>query len=171
MDETRTNESPKRPRTPSLGIVEDVLCIDIRAVGFATEFKVGSTGLVFWQYSDELTPKNVQIEILNDSELLVRHWERGMETRVTLGYSFTTPNYGGKRYWFQCYQCDRRASRLYLLCNFLRCRNCHRLVHRSTRTCHVMERAQNWIEKYWKEVKEKEASRKQREVNCSKASG
>ncbi len=47
--------------------------------------------------------------------------------------AWTPCNYGGQRAWWLCPRCGQRVAVLYRLGAFA-CRNCHQLVHQSTRT-------------------------------------
>jgi hypothetical protein len=50
----------------------------------------------------------------------------------------TRPHFGGRRWWFLCPACGRRAGKLYLPPNEQRfaCRLCHGLTYKSSQTAH-----------------------------------
>lgn len=58
---------------------------------------------------------------------------QGRECRQFVRIKPTQPNYGGKRWWFMCPDCDRRAGKLFLPPRRLhfRCRACHDLSYES----------------------------------------
>ncbi len=56
--------------------------------------------------------------------------------------------FGGKRYWFLCSKCSRRAGVLYFVRNEYTCRSCSGLAYRSQQKNHVGSRAIYW--KYWR---------------------
>ena len=53
----------------------------------------------------------------------------------------THPNFGGRRWWFKCGGCGRRARKLFLVTyrGGFRCRQCHRLTYRSCQESHSMD--------------------------------
>jgi hypothetical protein len=54
----------------------------------------------------------------------------------------TKTNFGGRRWWFCCPECNRRVGQLHLPIgahNFA-CRTCHLLTYRSTQEAHGVER-------------------------------
>ena len=61
-------------------------------------------------------------------EHLVIDWRGG---RFTMPLTETAPQYGGRRFWFYCRQCDRRARIVYS--PDFHCRICSGVLHPSTR--------------------------------------
>ena len=56
---------------------------------------------------------------------------------VTVLLDFTTPNYGGLRYWLVCRNCERRVSKLYLAtADSVACRHCLKLEYASRQFAH-----------------------------------
>ena len=53
----------------------------------------------------------------------------------------TVPTYGGRRWWFLCPLCDRRAAKLYLPPGgrLFGCRTCHRLTYESVHEAHKFD--------------------------------
>lgn len=69
----------------------------------------------------------------------------------------TLCNYGGKRWWFKCPCCPRRAAVLYIMSGLLRCAKCGRLSYASQRG-NVTDRA--WIRQRKLEAKLREYGQK-----------
>lgn len=67
----------------------------------------------------------------------VAHWKN-----ETVDLQFTPCAYGGRRYWFTCPRCDRRAGCLYISPRDSRwaCRICHKLTYKSAQTAHEGDR-------------------------------
>ena len=55
--------------------------------------------------------------------LSVNYSYRGKHYSYDLPLTTTTPNYGGKRYWFKCIKCSNRVSVLYCAGYYV-CRHC-----------------------------------------------
>ena len=53
----------------------------------------------------------------------------------------TTPYFGGRRWWFTCPSCRRRAKKLYLPPGswYFRCRTCHNLTYEACRESHTFD--------------------------------
>lgn len=63
--------------------------------------------------------------------IILTHEEVGNNQSVS--FQSTVPNFGGKRWWFSCPNCNRRVGKLYrsqIDERFL-CRHCHGLIYRS----------------------------------------
>lgn len=61
------------------------------------------------------------------------HVGTGLGNSELVRINWTPCNYGGQRAWLVCPRCGQRVAVLYRLGAFA-CRNCHQLVHQSTRT-------------------------------------
>jgi hypothetical protein len=75
-------------------------------------------------------------------------WADGRETEATIRLVTTTPNFGGRRYWYLC-SCGRRVAKLYALISDRRflCRKCRGAKYFSSyrkthidRLCHLIGR-------------------------------
>jgi hypothetical protein len=53
---------------------------------------------------------------------------------LDLSFTFSTPHFGGQRYWFLCPHCGKRVGKLYRprLTDKFECRHCHRLTYASS---------------------------------------
>lgn len=59
-------------------------------------------------------------------------WRDGRETFQTIGFAESYPYFGGRRYWFSCPRCGRRAGKLYATEDWRNytCRLCLGLVYK-----------------------------------------
>lgn len=48
-----------------------------------------------------------------------------------ISLDYTRPNYGGKRWWFRCPDCNKRVRKLYRRHDLFKCRPCCNLAYRS----------------------------------------
>jgi len=53
------------------------------------------------------------------------------DRRVRVAFSWYSPGYGGRRYFFLCPKCQRRARTLHFKEEEIACRLCHNLTYRS----------------------------------------
>lgn len=70
------------------------------------------------QYSKGLSRSDKPVTALS-----VNYSHRGKQYSYDLPLTTTTPNYGGKRYWFKCIKCSNRVSVLYCAGYYV-CRHC-----------------------------------------------
>ena len=70
------------------------------------------------QYSDGLRRSQKPVTALE-----VRYQFRGKQYHYDIKLTTTTPNYGGKRYWWECPKCGRRVAVLYCAGYYV-CRHC-----------------------------------------------
>lgn len=70
------------------------------------------------QYSKGLSRSDKPVTALS-----VNYSHRGKHYSYDLPLTTTTPNYGGKRYWFKCIKCSTRVSVLYCAGYYV-CRHC-----------------------------------------------
>lgn len=85
---------------------------------------------------------------------------RGRNIKQDIEVSSTACNYGGRRYWFVCPTCDRRAANLYLPwlhsrpdapCYFA-CRLCLGLAYTSHQDNDPLERSKQKVKRRWKKL-------------------
>lgn len=70
------------------------------------------------QYSKGLSRSDKPVTALS-----VNYSHRGKHYQYDLPLTTTTPNYGGKRYWFKCIKCSKRVATLYCAGYYV-CRHC-----------------------------------------------
>ena len=70
------------------------------------------------QYSDGLRRSQKPVTALE-----VSYQFRGKQYHYDINLTTTTPNYGGKRYWWECPKCGRRVAVLYCAGYYV-CRHC-----------------------------------------------
>ena len=70
------------------------------------------------QYSDGLRRSQKSVTALE-----VRYQFRGKQYHYDIKLTTTKPNYGGKRYWWECPKCGRRVAVLYCAGYYV-CRHC-----------------------------------------------
>ena len=70
------------------------------------------------QYRKQLRQDQNRVKALS-----VNYSYRGKHYSYDLPLTTTTPNYGGKRYWFKCIKCSNRVSVLYCAGYYV-CRHC-----------------------------------------------
>ena len=104
-----------------------------------------------WQWSDDAGKQVASVMCRVDDEahvLTVTYsWKNLRDTKwqpvdKQICLTSTLCNYGGKRWWFKCPCCPRRAAVLYIMGGWLRCAKCGRLSYASQRG-NVTDRA--WI--------------------------
>ena len=61
-------------------------------------------------------------------------------------------NYGGERYWFRCYFCNRRVGVLYKVDDYFKCRHCHYLTY-SSKNCGYSVTSFDGLERLRREIK------------------
>jgi hypothetical protein len=62
----------------------------------------------------------------------------------------TSPNFGGRRWWFHCGGCGRKTRKLFLVTyrDGFRCRRCNRLTYKSCQESHSMHWFGTWLLRY-----------------------
>ena len=114
--------------------LEETKRVDIRYMRKAGLLRPGSSGSLSWTTGGEPTG-NINYSCFSDSLLLKYRfrsngdeWEP-VEQRVM--FDFTPCNYGGKRTWILCPECDRRVVSLCSYGKFFLCRHCYQVPYGS----------------------------------------
>lgn len=95
------------------------------------------------KWSERLAVR-VTLEVPSPDRRILSIDDAGSKPKPFIGQSTllvaTAPNYGGRRWWFQCCDCMRRAMKLYLppsdYHRWFACRRCHELVYASQQENH-----------------------------------
>ncbi len=132
-------------------LVESVPFVSCATVRKVTGFELGAKGIILWQYVNDVSEEELSVSVIG-SDLLLFESVQGPPFARTVTFTSTCPNFGGRRYWFRCCQCDRRAACLYLTDTTFGCRDCCKLVYYSTRVSHFLPRAYYWATKMEKAI-------------------
>jgi hypothetical protein len=122
-------------RNGSKGKVEHYLCIDVRSLSRLGLLQVGRVFDWVWGKGGEAG--RVWIIVTDEDELVFNYgiWDGRTDSSVAarcgVGLSRTACHYGGKRVWFHCPRCDRRAAILHYAGPEFLCRICLRLTYAS----------------------------------------
>lgn len=104
-----------------------------------------------WQWLNDTGEQVASVMCRVDGEAhgltVTYNWKNSRDTKwqpvdIRICLTSTLCNYGGKRWWFKCPCCSRRAAVLYIMEGSLRCAKCGRVSYASQRG-NVTDRA--WI--------------------------
>jgi hypothetical protein len=73
-----------------------------------------------------------------------------IEVNELVPFAYTATRFGGRRQWLTCLKCRRHCRKLYGG-QYFRCRQCHGLVHESTREP-AYQRALDQADRLWKRL-------------------
>lgn len=108
--------------------------VDIRWMRQQGRLKQGSTGWLSWSLNGKQTG-NIGYRV--EAKYLILNyryrpsggeWE---DVQETVMFDWTACNYGGKRAWLLCPNCDRRVAVLYGAGRYFLCRHCYNLTYAS----------------------------------------
>jgi len=113
---------------------EEHRCIDIRWLKKKSLLQPGIIGSLHW-VRNGIEYGNIDFQIKNDRMVLLYNVRQpgGEWNRVeqTVFFDKTPCHYGGHRWWFLCYRCDRRVVAIYAAGKYFLCRHCYGLTYRS----------------------------------------
>lgn len=109
-------------------------CFSIDIQRWAREGKLIPSSQFEWHW--KTSEKQVQIEVYVGRSALVLQYQVQRQGVIELKkqlvrYAWSTGHLNGRRRWFQCPDCHRRAARLYFTGGRFRCRHCGALGYRS----------------------------------------
>jgi hypothetical protein len=113
-------------------LVEDCIHIDIRYLSRNGYLKPGMRYSLGWQNGCDILIETTPAAL----SLIYSISSNGREQEnvcFKAPISWTPCNYGGKRPWFKCPGCGRRAAKLYLVSRYFLCRHCNNLAYSSQR--------------------------------------
>lgn len=112
-------------------VVESYLFFDIVKIAKLIDLESTGAYLCSWTLVDHPCSPRVVIEMVPDVGLRLYRINVGrIATKYVIPIVSTVPNYGGKRYWFECpgHNCRRRVRMLYIGDRLL-CRHCLNLTY------------------------------------------
>jgi hypothetical protein len=123
-------------RTDPKGTVGSNISIDIRGWSREGLLRDGSEFDVSWMGAQNFV-EVLTVRISADrAHLRYRYVRLGgseLKCRYMVDIEWTPCHLGGKRPWFQCPGCGKRAARLYCAAEIFKCRRCHNLVYATQR--------------------------------------
>jgi hypothetical protein len=114
--------------------LDDALNLDVRRLKREGLLRPGRGFKLRWQFMNDTSAcidmhvESYQVTLRYRYRGANGHW-RSVLDPVSLVYTHCT--YGGKRVWFECPGCDKRAAKLYSTDHLFRCRGCARMPYRS----------------------------------------
>jgi len=122
-------------RYGSKATVDSQHAVDIRYLKKQGSIGAGNNGALTWSCRGEKTGAiNYQVKengiklMYNSREAKTEDWQ---VVEQFVHFNYTSCNYGGKRTWFLCTECNRRVTTIYGAGKYFLCRHCYELNHQS----------------------------------------
>ena len=117
--------------TPTVEESLDLSISWLKRHGYLVGYKSG--GMLWKQYGKE---SSVSFKVDTENMYIqFQYNSNGEPLDYKAWLSCSQPNFGGKRYYFNCpiVGCSKRVSVLYLVGKYFGCRKCHKIQYRSSR--------------------------------------